>query len=113
MLPPSVPPGPVKFHASVEKPEAEESSTNVDIRQTLLEISQTTFKDGGKALRSVHAKSHGLLKAELEIADDLPPAYALGLFAKPGKYPAVMRFSTIPGDILMATFRFRAVWRSK
>src|SRR5260370_32130719 len=26
--------------------------------------------------------------------------FAQGLFAKPGRYPIVMRFSTLPGDIL-------------
>jgi hypothetical protein len=30
----------------------------------------------------------------------LPPHLAQGLFAKPGEYPAVLRFSTIPGDVL-------------
>jgi hypothetical protein len=32
--------------------------------------------------------------------DDLPPEQAQGLFAKPGAYPAILCFSTNPGDIL-------------
>ncbi|MDP5009157.1 MAG: catalase family protein, partial [Glaciimonas sp.] len=30
----------------------------------------------------------------------LPPMLAQGIFAKPGQWPVVMRFSTVPGDIL-------------
>lgn len=32
--------------------------------------------------------------------DGLPEAYVQGLFARPGSYPAVLRLSTTPGDIL-------------
>lgn len=32
--------------------------------------------------------------------DRLPPNLAQGLFARPGSYEAVLRFSTAPGDIL-------------
>ena len=52
------------------------------------------------AYRSVHAKSHGLLKGELRVLDHLPEPYAQGLFARPAEYGIVMRFSTNPGDIL-------------
>src|SRR6266404_4321135 len=61
---------------------------------------KTTFADGGHALRSVHAKTHGILQGYLEVDTDLPGDLAQGLFAKPGRYPVVMRFSTVPGDIL-------------
>ena len=63
-------------------------------------ISETVFKDSGHAERGVHAKSHGLLRGELEVLPDLPPTLAQGLFAEPGTYPVVMRLSTNPGDIL-------------
>ena len=62
-------------------------------------INEKTFADGGHALRSVHAKTHGILEGNLEVDTDLPGDLAQGLFAKPGRYPVVMRFSTIPGDI--------------
>jgi hypothetical protein len=41
-----------------------------------------------------------LIEAELEIIEGLPPTLAQGLFATAGRYPAVMRLSTIPGDVL-------------
>ena len=91
---------PVRYSPSIETPEKDEEDTNREMVATLRSISETTYKDSGHALRSVHAKSHGIIHAELEIADGLPAELAQGLFAKPGRYPVVMRFSTTPGDIL-------------
>jgi hypothetical protein len=48
----------------------------------------------------VHAKTHGILQGYLEVDAGLPHDLAEGLFAKPGRYPVLMRFSKIPGDIL-------------
>lgn len=91
---------PVRYSPDVETAEADEAETNQQLTETLLKISEITWKDSGHAIRSVHAKAHGLLNAELAVADGLPAALAQGLFAKPGRYPVLMRFSTIPGDIL-------------
>lgn len=71
-----------------------------ELDETMATIREKTFEDGGHAIRSVHAKSHGLLRAELEVLPDLPPVLAQGIFATPRRYPVIMRFSTIPGDIL-------------
>ena len=89
-----------RYSPDVEHEEAGEAKVTDDVIATMRKISETTLKDGGHAIRSVHAKSHGLLEGELEVADGLSPLLAQGLFAKPGRYPVVMRFSTIPGDIL-------------
>ncbi|MDX6807646.1 catalase family protein [Terrihabitans rhizophilus] len=91
---------PIPYSASLEKPEAGEAETIKGIEEALLGILETTSADYGHAVRSVHAKSHGLLEAELEVLADLPPELAQGLFARPGRYPAIMRFSTNPGDVL-------------
>ena len=91
---------PVRYSPDVETPEADEAETNRQLTETLLKISEITWKDSGHAIRSVHAKAHGLLNAELVIADGLPSELAQGLFARAGRYPVLMRFSTIPGDIL-------------
>lgn len=95
-----MPLSPVRFHPSVEALEPDEQDTDRQLVETLRGISETTYKDSGHALRSVHAKSHGLLHAELDVPAGLPPMLAQGLFAQPGRYAAIMRFSTIPGDIL-------------
>lgn len=91
---------PLRFDPSVEEPEKGEEEVGRSINETLLKISQTTFEDGGHALRSVHAKSHGIISGELIVDGDLPPVLAQGLFGKAATYPVVMRFSTSPGDIL-------------
>jgi hypothetical protein len=53
---------PVPYSPAVETPEPREAETTADIIETLRKISETTYKDGGHALRSVHAKSHGFLR---------------------------------------------------
>lgn len=91
---------PLRYTPSVEVVEDDEQETIQQLIETMTKIQQKTFEDGGHALRSVHAKSHGLIEARLIVADDLPPHLAQGLFAKGGTYPVVMRFSAIPGDLL-------------
>jgi len=91
---------PVIYDPSFEVPDEDEAETRDELVKTLRSISETTFKDSGHATRSVHAKSHGLLRAELRVLDDLAPVLAQGIFAKPGSWPVVMRLSTVPGDIL-------------
>jgi len=90
----------VRYTPQVEQPEDDEAETTHGLIQTLRSISEQTLADGGHALRSVHAKAHGILRGELEVSGSMPEYLAQGLFAKPGRYPIVMRFSTIPGDIL-------------
>lgn len=91
---------PVRFSPSVERPDADEAKTTEALIATLRYINEKTFAEGGHAIGSVHAKTHGILQGYLEVDAGLPHDLAQGLFAKPGRYPVVMRFSTIPGDIL-------------
>ena len=97
---PMPPASPLIYDPAYEIPEEGEAETRTQLTKTLESISETTFKDSGHATRSVHAKSHGLLRADLRVLDDLPPVLAQGIFAKPGSWPVVMRFSTVPGDML-------------
>jgi hypothetical protein len=48
----------------------------------------------GRAVRGVHAKTFGVVKAEVQILRNVPPAYAQGIYAKPGRHGAVIRFSS-------------------
>ncbi|WP_144110343.1 catalase family protein [Paraburkholderia sp. BCC1886] len=91
---------PLRFEPSFEQIPDDEAETTRELVETLHSIIETTYKDYGHAVRSVHAKSHGLLQGELTVLDNLPPAYAQGAFARAGKLPVVLRFSTNPGDIL-------------
>lgn len=91
---------PVRFDPSVEHPSAGEAEAIDGLKQTLGTILETTSKDYGHAVRAVHAKSHGLMAGTLTVIDGLPPELAQGLFAQPGRYDAILRISTAPGDIL-------------
>ena len=91
---------PVRFDAAMERPTSDEEVTIAKLIDTMRSIMEKTYHGGGHATRGVHAKSHGLLIGELTVLGDLPPSLAQGLFAEPRTYPVVIRFSTIPGDIL-------------
>lgn len=91
---------PIAFQPSFEHAEPDEAETFAAMREAMRHIVEITSKDYGHAVRAVHAKSHGLLTGTVEVFDDLPAELAQGIFAKPGRYPAVLRFSTNPGDIL-------------
>ncbi len=91
---------PIHYSPALEVPEDGEAETLAGLMEALRGIADTTFKDSGHAIRSVHAKSHGLLRAELRVAEGLPPLLAHGIFAQPGSWPVLMRFSSTPGDIL-------------
>jgi len=91
---------PLRYSPSVEKEEVGEDKIGDELTETMHKVSETTFKDHGHADRSVHAKSHGLLQGELEVFEPSSDVLAQGLFAKAGRYPVVLRFSTIPGDQL-------------
>lgn len=95
-----LPSAPLVYQSSFEKPEEGEADTTHALIETLEKITHTTHADTGHGLRGVHAKSHGLLNGEVTVLDNLPPQLAQGLFATPGNYPAVLRFSTVPGDLL-------------
>ena len=91
---------PLRYSPAYEHPAPDEAQTLVAINEQMHIIQEKTWADGGKAIRSVHAKSHGLLAGELRIPAGLPPELAQGIFARPGTLPVVMRLSTTPGDIL-------------
>ena len=91
---------PLLYDPSYEVLEEEEAETGAELNETLDSISDTTFQDCKHATRSVHAKSHGLLIAEVQVLPNLPAVYAQGIFSNPKNYPAVIRLSTTPGDML-------------
>jgi hypothetical protein len=90
----------VRYSDSVEVVKPEEQATFDEIATTLLDISKRVGERQRHTVRSVHAKSHGLLKAELAVTAGLPEELRQGLFATETTYPVIMRFSTNPGDIL-------------
>lgn len=91
---------PLRYDPAVETPEKDEAETTQGLIEQMRKIAEITYADGGHAMRGVHAKSHGILRGELVIPQDLPPVLAQGLFAQAGRHPVMLRLSTSPGDIL-------------
>jgi catalase len=91
---------PVRYDPSMEKLDKDEAETNQGLIDTITKIQHKVYADSHHATRGVHAKSHGVLMGEFRVLENLPAELAQGLFAQPGSYPVVMRFSTIPGDVL-------------
>ncbi|MFI7093389.1 catalase family protein [Streptomyces lydicus] len=77
----------------VDEPHFDENLQTV-IEKTERYITESVTAGGtGKALRDAHAKGYGLVRAEVEILDGLPAAYAQGIYATPGTHEALIRFS--------------------
>lgn len=91
---------PVRYHPGVEQPSPDEDRVNAELRDTLLKMSETMREHTGHGLRSVHAKSFGLLRGSLQVLPDLPPALAQGVFAVPRSYELIARLSTPPAEEL-------------
>ncbi len=47
----------------------------------------------GLVVRNAHAKGYGLARGEFEILSGIPSEYAQGIYAKPGRHEAMVRFS--------------------
>ncbi|MDQ0322078.1 hypothetical protein QO002_004284 [Pararhizobium capsulatum DSM 1112] len=91
---------PVPFSPDVEIIQPDEPATARELAKTMLSIAEKTYADSGHGIRSVHAKSHGLLEARVDVVDGLPPELAQGIFAEPRSDDAIIRLSTTPGDLL-------------
>ncbi len=91
---------PVPFGPQVETVKPDEAQTIAQLCEAFDTILEKTATDYGHAVRSVHAKAHGILKGTLTVDAGLPPELAQGLFAKAGEHVIYMRLSTNAGDIL-------------
>ena len=96
-------PAPVRYRPDVEQVQAGEAETVQKLNAAFDTILERTSEDYGHAVRSVHAKSHGVLEGELTVDAGLPPELAQGLFANAGTHKVLIRLSTNAGDILPDT----------
>ncbi len=90
----------VRYSDDVETIQPDEEKVFDEIAGVMRHLSEIMNDRYRHAVRAVHAKSHGLLKGELQVLDELPEPLRQGLFARAGRFPAIIRFSTNPGDIL-------------
>jgi catalase len=90
----------LRYSPAVEQPEPDEQSVFTELSQTMQHITRTMAGHYRHAYRPVHAKSHGVLVGTLSVLAGLPEPLSQGLFGRDGSYPAILRFSTNPGDLL-------------
>jgi catalase len=91
---------PVRYAPQLETTQPTEQETISGLIDQFDIILEKTAEDYGHAVRSVHAKAHGIIEGKMTVKDGLPSELAQGLFAKSGEYPVFMRLSTNAGDIL-------------
>jgi hypothetical protein len=91
---------PVRYSSDVETIPEGEADAIRGLGEQVKAIQDKTAADYGTAIRGIHAKGHAIVSGTLAVMPDLPPELAQGLFATAGSYEALLRFSTLPGDIL-------------
>ncbi|MCE8507966.1 catalase family protein [Ruegeria pomeroyi] len=70
---------------------ANEDEIIADIIQANLKMMEV--EENGFKWRAQHPKGHGAIPARFIVGDDVPQAHRTGLFAQPGSYDALIRFS--------------------
>lgn len=92
----------VRYSDDVETMQPGEAVTIDQIEATLLDIARRVGERQRHTVRAVHAKSNGLLKAEVEVLPDIREELRQGLFAKTASYGAVIRlpsaWATVGGE---------------
>ncbi|WP_432850530.1 catalase family protein [Amycolatopsis sp. CA-161197] len=86
----------VRYSAEIETfdPKLSEYLTRIiDFWETKVRASPHT-EGSGQAVRGAHAKTLGVVRATVEILADAPAPYAQGIYAKPGRHDALIRFSS-------------------
>lgn len=77
-----------------EVAEPDEAANIAEIQRRSIERLQRQFPEGKRpVLRDAHPKAHGLVSAEFIVLDGLPEELRHGVFANPGTYQALIRFS--------------------
>lgn len=90
----------VRYDPSVEQIQPDERETLAQLSATFREVQERVLRNHGDARRGTHAKGTGLLKGELLIPAGLPPELAQGVFARAGRYEALVRLSQGPSEDL-------------
>jgi hypothetical protein len=85
----------VRYGPDVERADpAFDERLRTIVEQTTRYVAGSVAAEGaGRAVRDAHATGYGLVRAEVEILDGLPHAYAQGVYATPGRHEALIRFS--------------------
>lgn len=91
---------PIRYTPEMETFQPDEKETEADLNEAFDTIPERTAENYGHAVRSVHAKAHGIIKGVMRVHEGLAPDLAQGMFASADEHPVYMRISTNAGDIL-------------
>lgn len=81
-------------HCPFEKIATNETEQIDEITELTVELQKQRYPEGTRALRGVHPKSHGCVRASFVVHGDLAPEHQVGLFATPSKhFDAWVRYS--------------------
>src|ERR1700710_1627131 len=94
-----------RYSPDLDTPHKGEKQTADAIAKTMIEIADKTFADGGHALRSVHAKSYGILKGLARSSQDCQVRLRKGCSQSPRHPPPSCDFR--PSQATCSTIRFR------
>ncbi|UZJ56125.1 hypothetical protein CBS101457_005445 [Exobasidium rhododendri] len=78
----------------------EEDKVINEIAKQINTAQQGVIDSHHHAFSGTHVKTHGVVKGEMEILPDLPAHLAQSMFAKPGKHPVGIRYSSEPTDLV-------------
>ena len=85
---------------AVEEPDDDEAETIAGIIEAMSGASEKMEKRYGHAVRTSHAKAHGIARGELRVIDGLADVLRQGLFADAKTYPVIVRLAHVPGELL-------------
>lgn len=85
----------VRYSPHVEREEPDFEQTLQQVLDDMKEHMHGSLKTEGIGLvvRNAHAKGYGLARGEFEILSGMPNEYSQGIYAKPGRHEAMVRFS--------------------
>ena len=85
----------VRYSPAVEQNEPDFEQTLQQVLDDMKQHMRGSLKTEGIGLvvRNAHAKGYGLARGEFEILGGMPNEYSQGIYAKPGRHEAMVRFS--------------------
>jgi hypothetical protein len=89
----------LRYSDSIERSQPDEAAITELIVASMGRVNRMIFDKHRHAVRDAHAKSHGILKGELEIYQGMRQHLRQGIFANPQRYSVIVRLSTAPGDL--------------
>lgn len=89
---------PLRYTPELEQIPTDEPETIERIGRMMVGMAEQVREQHGHAMRATHAKATGLLTGELVVPAGLPPELAQGMFAQPGRYDVLVRYSQGPSN---------------